>query len=93
MSHFSLPADCTVGQAAALKVALQPLVAGDATTVVVSAAEVERCDASLLQLLAALGSVLSSSERVLDVREPSPTLVECAALLGLSDLVSPRGRP
>ena len=89
MSHFSLPADCTVSQAAALKAALHPLVTSDDATVVLSGAAVERCDASLLQLLAALGSALSARQAALAVQDPSPVLLECAALLGLSQLLSP----
>jgi anti-anti-sigma regulatory factor len=87
MSHFSLPADCTVGQSAALKAALQSLMTSNETTVVVSAAEVERCDASMLQLIAALKRSLSNANRALDVRDPSQALVEAASQLGLSHLI------
>lgn len=89
MSHFSLPADCTVGHAAKLKAALQPAVESDDAVVVVSGAEVERCDASLLQLLLALGTALSHSNRHLKVAQPSPALCECVALLGLTDALLP----
>jgi hypothetical protein len=56
---------------------------------VISGAEVERCDASLLQLLLALGATLSHSNRHLALAHPSAALSECVALLGLSDVLLP----
>jgi ABC-type transporter Mla MlaB component len=67
-------------------------VTSDDATVVLSGAAVERCDASLLQLLAALGTSLSARHAELTVQDASPPLLECAALLGLSQLLSPTVR-
>jgi ABC-type transporter Mla MlaB component len=89
MSHFSLPADCTVGHVAKLKAVLQPAIESDDATIVVSGADVERCDASLLQLLLALGTRLSHSNRHLEIAQPSSALSECVALLGLADVLLP----
>jgi anti-anti-sigma regulatory factor len=90
MTHFSLPADCTVGRIRELKAALAVEFAAASPSMTLTASAVERCDATLLQLLVALQRALAGASGTLRIEHASTIVRETASALGMSDLLGPR---
>lgn len=90
MTQFSLPADCTVGRITELKAALAVEFAAATPSMTLTASAVERCDATLLQLLVSLQRALAGASGTLTIEHASSIVRETATALGMSDLIGPR---
>jgi len=91
---FSLPEECTLADAATLKVRLAALLATD-NPVTIDVSGVRRIDTASLQLLAAFTRDRRASCLAVDVRGESPAFGEAVRLTGLGRLfdVAPRAHP
>jgi ABC-type transporter Mla MlaB component len=86
-SVVAMASNCTVKDAAAMKVSLCA-VADAAGAVVIDAGAVERIDTAVLQLLIAFVRERLGNDREVTWRAPSAALLSSARLLGVSDLLT-----
>lgn len=82
---LSLPEECTLADAATLKMRLAALLTTD-SPVTIDVRGVRRIDTASLQLLAAFTSDRRASRLVVDVRGESPAFGEAVRLTGLGRL-------
>ena len=91
---LSLPEECTLADAATLKVRLAALLATE-NPVTIDVSGVRRIDTASLQLLAAFTRDRRASRLEVDVRGDSPAFGEAVRLTGLGRLfdIAPRAHP
>jgi anti-anti-sigma regulatory factor len=91
---LALPAECTLADAATLKVRLAALLTTE-SPVTIDVSGVRRIDTASLQLLAAFARDRRASRLAVGVRGESPAFGEAVRLTGLARLfdVAPRAHP